>query len=250
MNASIRSSARLETLDGCPSHVGIATIRISASRIRSRISGHSSPSLDRLGDDAGVDLVVGEPDHVGGRRPRRAARRGPPRRATRSWTAQAIASACRRGKWRACTGHYPERAAPVSRGSEPVTSTPVSISSITCPSGSVTNVAPHAVAAREHLARGLDAVPRRRARAPRPGRRHETPGGSCSRSRSPRVVRRVHRLGPPGLALADQVQLLARRSRATRRARRTSAAAAPRSARARRCRSRTERRTSETSSEP
>jgi hypothetical protein len=40
----MRSSARLETLEGWPSHVGSANTRISAARMRSRSAGHSSPS--------------------------------------------------------------------------------------------------------------------------------------------------------------------------------------------------------------
>ncbi len=42
----MRSSARSAMLDGWPSHVGEATIRIPAETIAALIRGHSSPASD------------------------------------------------------------------------------------------------------------------------------------------------------------------------------------------------------------
>jgi hypothetical protein len=43
-SASRRSRTILATLDGCPSQIGVAMIRMFAARIFVRIAGHSSPS--------------------------------------------------------------------------------------------------------------------------------------------------------------------------------------------------------------
>jgi hypothetical protein len=47
-NASRRSSTRWQTLDGCPSQIGVPSTKMSASRMRLRSAGQSSPSPSSL----------------------------------------------------------------------------------------------------------------------------------------------------------------------------------------------------------
>ena len=61
--ASIRSTTRLARLDSWPSQIGVPKIRMSAARMRRRMSGQASPSPSSE-RDARLDVVVGDADRL------------------------------------------------------------------------------------------------------------------------------------------------------------------------------------------